>query len=83
MYILASRSYATLPPINFLETIMRMMALVFPVVALTVPCEAAPRKTKDNGASLEQRCRAMAGKEWAWGALGPNQSKLRPEQLVT
>ena len=43
---------------------MRMIVLVFSLIALAVPAQAAQ---KTNGASLEQRSRDMVGKEQSEG----------------
>ena len=43
---------------------VRMIVLLLSFVALAAPSEAAQRtKARDNGASLEQKCREMIGKE--------------------
>ena len=43
---------------------VRMIVLLLSLAALAAPSEAAQRtKARDNGASLEQKCREMIGKE--------------------
>jgi hypothetical protein len=45
---------------------MKMIVLVFSIVALAVPCHAAQKlntKKTQDAASLAQRCRAIVGKE--------------------
>jgi len=44
---------------------MRTIVLVLSLVALAVPCHAAPKsKTKvDDAASMERKCHEMVGKE--------------------
>jgi hypothetical protein len=50
---------------------MRTIALVFCLVAVTVPCQAAPKiKGNSNDASLAQTCRAIVGKEESEGTDG-------------
>jgi hypothetical protein len=41
---------------------MRTIVLVFSLIALATPSQAAQR-TKTNGASLEQKCHEMVGPE--------------------
>ena len=43
---------------------VRTIVLLLSLVALAAPAEAAPRtKARDDGVSLEQKCRQMVGKE--------------------
>jgi hypothetical protein len=49
---------------------MRTIMLAFALFALAVPSAAAPRtKATDGGASLEQKCREIAGKEVGEGEM--------------
>jgi hypothetical protein len=45
-------------------TTARTIVLVFSLIALAAPSQAAQRtKARDNGTSLEQRCYEMVGKQ--------------------
>jgi hypothetical protein len=47
---------------------MRTIVLVFSFIALATPSQAAPRANgRDNGGSIEQRCREMVGPEVSEG----------------
>ena len=49
---------------------MRTIVLVFSLVALAASAHAAPKtKARDDGASLEQKCREMVGKEVGEGEV--------------
>jgi hypothetical protein len=43
--------------------IMRTIVLVFSLIALATPSQAAQRTKTTNGASLEQKCHEMVGQE--------------------
>ena len=45
-------------------TTARTIVLVFSLIALATPSQAAQKtKARDNGASLEQKCHELVGKE--------------------
>jgi hypothetical protein len=49
---------------------MRTIVLVFSLIALAAPSDAAPKaKARDDGASMEQKCREMVGKEVGEGEV--------------
>jgi hypothetical protein len=49
---------------------MKRAIIVLALIALSVPSKAAPRsKASDNGASLEEKCRKMAGKDVGEGEM--------------
>ena len=49
---------------------MKTIVLVFSLIALAAPSHAAQKtKARDDGASLEQKCREMAGKEVGEGEM--------------
>ena len=53
-----------------MNTLMRTIVLVFALVALAAPSQAAQKtKARDNGASLEQTCRELAGQEVGEGEM--------------
>lgn len=50
--------------IKTLTTTARTIVLVFSLIALATPSQAAQKtKARDNGASLEQKCHELIGKE--------------------
>ena len=47
-----------------MNTLMRTIVLVFALVALAAPSQAAQKtKARDNGVSLEQKCHELVGRE--------------------
>ena len=53
-----------------MKTLMRTIVLVFALVALAAPSQAAQKtKARDNGVSLEQKCHELAGKEVGEGEM--------------
>jgi hypothetical protein len=59
-----ARASGSPPSETILEIDMRMIVLVFTLIALAAPSHAAPRtKAADDGASQEKMCRDMVGKE--------------------
>ena len=46
-----------------METEMRMIVLLFSLVALALPSEAAPRSKAGDDEALAAKCREMVGKE--------------------
>ena len=49
---------------------MRTIVLLFSLIALAAPSHAAPKaKAKEDGGSVEQKCREMVGKEVGEGEV--------------
>jgi hypothetical protein len=61
---------------------MRMIVLVFTLIALAAPSHAAPRtKAGDDGASREKVCRDMVGKEVGEGEGRGGQGRLQAQRF--